>query len=353
VNLKHRAVLAPPSNLLNKIIFYPGTHGHYIEFVLNRLVTKHSLTVNPIDAGGTFHNATGNDTYVKNRYFKCYHPGTRSHPIDIDPIKEIKKDEFFIKINFGPDEDVTVQQLALRRGPNISIDLESITKNTYDKLMSLDSCDAVEIINNINQYSDITPYSNIKDPSWPDISSVDDFWNLPKDIVNECVNVFKFVPFYLDEAHPDAPRWVIRALFKSWFYSVPPSALEEFTVCNTTNFPNMYSLNLRDIYNVERFKQELLKIGTHYGLEFDLDYFSESIHNDYVAKVPNKNSRQLCKSVFDAVKNNISIPIAINISEESYVEYLCEKYFGVKFSAYREKFFKDTSELRKYIDDSQ
>jgi hypothetical protein len=336
------------SNLPIKIIFYPGTHGHYIEFVLNTLATKTKYVNNPIDPGGTFHNATGTVTYKKNRFFECYHPDQTLMKYNMDTIiKHIKEDEFFIKINFESVEDVTVQQLSLRRGPNISIDLELLTENTYNKLVS---AGLQGVIDNINRYSDITPYNKIKDPSWPDISSANDFWNLPENIINECVSVFGFEPFYLDEHNTNAPRWVIRNMFKSWFYQAPPSKTPDFTICNNTQFPNMYSLSLRNIYDIDLFKQELIDIGNYSGMDFDLDYFSESIHNDYVSKVPNKNSRQLCENVFDAVKNNIDILIILNISEESYVEYLCENYFKIKFPMYKKNFFETTGELRKYID---
>ena len=340
----------PNVNLPVKIIFFPGTHGHYVEFVLNTLATRTTIKSNPIDPGGTFHNATGTINYIKNRSFKCYHPGTKNHPKYLDPIQEINQDEFFIKIHFDAEEDVTVQQLALRRGPNISIDLESFTNDTYNKLMSMNCDDALEIIDNINQYSDITPYNNIKDASWPDISSVEDFWNLPEHIINECVNEFEIVPFYLDKNRTDIPRWVIRSMFKSWFYKSPPSKETEYADCNTQQFPKMYLLNLRNIYNVELFKQDLINIGNICNMDFDLKCFSEDTHQDYVAKVPNKDSKQLCNDVVDAVKNNKNLAIALNISEESYVEYLCEKHYNIKFSMFREKFFNDTDTLRKYID---
>ena len=344
-------------NLPIKIIFYPGTHGHYLEFVLNTLANKRKYVDNPIDLAGTFHNATdyGGDTYVKNIHFKCHHPGNFDRS-SVDPLKDLKQDEFFIKINFGPEENVTVQQLALRRGPNISIEFELLTGDTYNTLLNkVDTTDnsnttALEIIDNINQYSDFTPYNNIKNPDWPSINSVDDFWNLPEHIINTCVNVFNFAPFYLDKKNTNAPSWVLRDLFKSWCYQEAPSELTAFALCNNTQFPNMYSLHLRNIYDTALFKQELINIGNWCGLDFDLTYFSEDIHNDYVSKVPNKNSRQLCESVFDAVKNNECLPISLNIYEESYLEYLCEKYFKIKFPMFKKDFFKDTKELKNYID---
>jgi len=345
----------PKLNSPIKIIFYPGTHGHYVEFVLNTLATRNSNikigTYNPIDPGGTFHVATSNNFYVKNRFFKCYHPGpTDYHRMTIDPLQKINKDELFIKINFKDDEDVTVRQLVLTRGPEFCVDLESLTEDTYNKLKSIKSATALEIINNINQFSDIGSYANIKDPSWPDINSVADFWKLPDYIVNECTDTFGFAPFYLDQHNPNAPRWVLRALFKFWFYDDSPAKTPEFTACDSEYFANMYQLNLRDIYDVDLFKQQLLKIGNWAGMDFDLDYFSQVIHNDYVSKVPNKHSKQLCQDVFFAVKHNKNITINLNIIEESYVEYLCENYFNIKFSMLRNKFFNNTSELRKYID---
>lgn len=44
-----------------------------------------------------------------------------------------------------------------------------------------------------------TSYNNIRAESWPDCNTVDDWYNLPEYVKNECINIFKFSPELLAE----------------------------------------------------------------------------------------------------------------------------------------------------------
>ena len=55
----------------------------------------------------------------------------------------------------------------------------------------------------------LTNYSDIKDPSWPDIYSLDDFDNLPEEIRQECMETFGlYIPKHLSQLKTSKKIWV-------------------------------------------------------------------------------------------------------------------------------------------------
>lgn len=56
-------------------------------------------------------------------------------------------------------------------------------------------CNAeIEKLKMLNHKHFLDTYNNIKDPNWPALATVDDWNNLPENIVNECKNIHKFYP---------------------------------------------------------------------------------------------------------------------------------------------------------------
>jgi len=321
-----------------KIVYYPGTYGAYLEFVLNRCLLGEGLPdTNIVSKSNTCHDAVWALNMSKfniQDYFKSDHQW------------DIKANEKFIKIDFDASDDILVLQLLFKRAGNQNIDTNSLELDTYFTLVNLaNSCkEASKIINCINQYTDITPYDNIKDPSWPDITSVDDFWNLPKHIINECIDVFEFHPVELSARHPNAPRWVLRHMFKTWF----KTNLElPTTQMNTYNHhPGIYRLNLNNFYNVNLFKEELQKIRKYFNLDINLDYFSEDMYNKVITSSSlYKDSGRKCEQLIQSVYDRDHVPINLNVFEEGYISYLLEKNFKLSIPMEKKRFFSNTSEI--------
>ena len=311
-----------------KIVFYPGTHGNYLEFILNKLIFGDKINIsNPLGTLGTSHIQRTDSNYRAHNKFKCKF---------FDQNTVLSTDEHLILITVDPEDDITALQLNLKRGEDYNIDPDTLTENTYYKLinkfgpMGYSGIGPNTIIDHVNQYTDISPYYNIKDPSWPDIQSVKDYWNLPELILNECVTVFKFKPVCLSEQHPDAPRWVLRALFNEWFKDrswAPSIGLAPYF-----KFDHMYKLNLRKLYSVEDFQKELLCIENHFGLKFNFDYFSEDVHKQFISMVPYRDSSSECHRTVQSISDQIDIPINLNVVEEGYVNFLLETQFKVKLT---------------------
>jgi hypothetical protein len=325
---------------MHKIIYYPGTYGSYLTFVLNQCLSQTEFDkTNLVSEFNTCHDAVWKmrETPADTDQFISWHTAT------------VQDTEKFIVVDFDSNDDILVFQLLLQRAGNSNINTNEFEKNTYFKLIHhnepYEGMSPMMIIDRINKFSDISPYYDIKDPGWPDIYSVDDFYNLPKHIIEECDHVFDFSPFCLSETRPDAPRWALRQMFKMWFADAETLPSDEIKYYSQR--PNAYKLNLNTIYDLNAFKQELLKIGQYFDLNMNLTHFSTDVYDKVVANCTYKNTRSKCAQILDSVVNEISMPIDLNVFEEGYLVYQLEKQFDIIFPINKKHFFSNTSEIIK------
>lgn len=326
------------------IIFYAGTHGNFVEFTLNKVIYGDKIHMsNPLGVLGTSHLKRTDSNYQSHKIFKCEHLGEYDH-LTSKPC---------LKIDFDSSDDLFVIQLNLKRGEDYNIDPDTLEHMTYQKLFGKygpygkDFHGPDKIINDINKFTDLTPYYNIKDNSWPVINSVDDFYNLPKHILDECINVFGYKPIQITKDRPDAPRWVLRSIFKSWFLNrsnVPSNTMSLLGKHRPT-----YNLSLRKLYNTDSFKQEIVNIGKFFNVEINLDNFSDQVHRQFVDMVPYKESKFKCERIIKSIDNHEHFQIALNVVEEGYINYYIEQKFGIVMPEETEQYFKDTSELSAYV----
>lgn len=298
-----------------------------------------------------FHNATNEGTsheqmwgidwnlFKDEVHFRSHHQWERhlSH-----------ENEKFIKIDFDSKDDAFVWQLVMKRTGRASIDVDNICKDTFHKMIGHPHPEVRNIISRINAYKDISPYYNIKDESWPDITSVEEFYRLPKEVIEECQNVYNFYPVDLSASRPDSPRWVLRDLFKSWFKNKdtsPAGAMKQFDA-----FPNVYKFNLDSFYNFDSLQAELKNIKRFFDLDLKLDNFPKSFHDTFVSRVPFRDTRQQCDRILEAIDRREDIEINLNVFCEGYLDYLIEEKFCIKMPLHHEKYFSSSLKILNYIE---
>jgi hypothetical protein len=111
--------------------------------------------------------------------------------------------------------------------------------------------------------------------------------------------------------------------------------------------PNAYKLSLNAIYDVDKFKQELLNIGKYFNLDINLECFSTDMYYKVVKPSVYKNIRYKCEQIIHSVDHDIFIPIDLNVIEEGYLIYFLEKKFNIVFPLNEKHFFTNTSEIIK------
>ena len=328
------------------VVFYPGTHGNYVEFVLNKFLYGNQITMSsPFGHQlGTSHAPRQDPNYQEHKYFThSPWPWFTRQPARADNI---------VKISFDPCDDLTVVQLNLKRGEDDNIDPNTLEKNTYFKLVNAtgpEDNNPKHLIDRIQQYSSVEGYSDIKDNVWPDISTVEEFYNLPARIINECAKQFNFKPFQFDENHPDAPRWVLRDIFKNWFLDVnnlPSANMTEFD--NFSKQKKVYQIPLRHLYNIDQFKDELKNIEKYFNLTFE-DYDITDIHKEFVDRVPYLNSVAICNEILNSLKTETNIDINLTVVEEGFINAKIKEIYGVEMYSEDNNYFPTTDDLRKYV----
>ena len=331
------------------IAFYSGTHGNFLEFVLNKLTYGSQITMSsPVsNLLGTSHAQRTDSNYLKHRYFKCH--AWPAHKKLIDSFDKI------IKIDFNDAEYLTVVQLNLKRGEDYNIDPAAIENNTYFKLLNKYGANGPNgngpnrLADCIQKYSNLEGYNNIKDKSWPDISTPEDFYSLPSDIINECVNQFGFVPFQFDEHHPDVPRWILRDIFKNWFLdtnSLPSSNIEYFDKVYQNK--QVYSIPLRSLYNIDQFNVELNNIEKFFELSF-VEYDIENMHKDFISKLLFLASANNCQQIINSIKTKEKMIIDLNVVEEGFINAKIKQIYGLDLFTDDNNYFVDTEELSDQI----
>jgi hypothetical protein len=331
------------------IAFYAGTHGNFLEFVLNKLMYGDQITMSsPITGSlGTSHSQRKDPNYQKHRYFKC----------SAWPYQKKKQIDFFdkiIKIDFSNVDDLTVVQLNLKRAEDYNIDPDTLETGTYFKLLKKYGPDGVNgngpnrLADCIKQYSNLKAYYDIKGASWPDILTLEDFYSLPVDIINECVDHFGFVPFQFNEQNPDVPRWILRDIFKNWFLdtNLPSSSMEYFDKIYQDK--QVYSIPLRSLYNIDQLKGELSNIEKFFNLSF-VDYDITRMQEEFINKVPFLNSTKICQQIIDSINTKEKIDINLNTVEEGFINAKIKQIYGVDLYNENNDYFFNTEELGNQI----
>lgn len=330
------------------ISFIAGTHGNFLEFVLNKLLYGDAIDmVSPLSVNGlgTSHSQRSNLSYQSNRHFVNW-----SWPVYKNKIDEYDR---IVKIDFNEYDLLTVIQLNLKRGEDFNIDPDTIEENTYFKLQNKFGSEGKngngpnKIIDCILKYSEIESYNNIKASSWPIISSAEEFYNLPKHIIEESINVFGVEPLVFNDKHPHCPKYILRDIFKTWFYeNTFYTTNKEFDKIYNER-KQIYKINLRMLYDKDLFIEELNKIEKFFNLKFNYNFLN--FHNEFIDRVPYKDSLFRCRKIIDSLKTKEDFNINLNVIEEAYLNYILETEFNVKSVFLQKEFFKTTEELRQYV----
>jgi len=331
------------------IAFYAGTHGNFLEFVLNKLIYGDQITMSsPITSSlGTSHSQRQDPNYQKHRYFKCQ--AWPSKKKNIDSYNKI------VKIDFGNAEDLAVMQLNLKRGEDYNIDPDTLETGTYFKLLNKYGPGGAEengpnrLADCIQKYSNLEAYYDIKDKSWPDISKPEDFYSLPKNVIEECVEQFGFVPFQFNEEYPDAPRWILRDIFKHWFLDnnqLPSSIMNNFD--NVYQDKQVLSIPLISLYNIDQFKIELGNIERFFGLSFG-GFNIDNMHEQFLNKVLYLNSFKTCQQILNSIKTKDKMIINLNVVEEGFINAKIKQIYGTELFIEDNDYFANTTELSDRI----
>ena len=296
-----------------QIDFQAGAHGNFLEFICNFMcgVTGDSL---PFNSAGASHAKK----YIEKKVFFAKHYS----------FYNITLGKKVISIQIDEDDLLPLSQISLLRAGDYGYDNNYLEIDTYNKLNNnnyrwlLDN-----IIENFFKDQIKKSYNNVKDVSWPDIHTLDDFAQLPEHIRNECISVHNLELLELNKDHPDCPRHVLREFFQLGFENPAQQGFihQQRTMINYGD-RQVYIFPFRCFYDTDLFIDQIKQIASWAEIQYtQYDKIAE-IHIEFLKRQPYKHSKIKCDAIVQDIIHNKPFDSVQDLLEEAYINAQLKKY---------------------------
>ena len=289
------------------IDFQGGAHGNYLEFVCNKIA---GITVGtPFNSAGASHAKK----YTGKKIFYADHYSFWPRPMVFDKI---------ISIQVDTDDLLLLQQISLLRAGDFGYDNNQLEIDTFNKLNNRQYKWVLEnIVRNFFANQIQNSYNSVRDPTWPNVTTLEDFRNLPNWIKKECAEQHKLELLELSSDCPDCPRTILREFFQIGFEQPEISGfIFRQSQAKYDSTKQVYWWPYRCFYNTTEFLQEIKKVAAWANISYNCQDDIEELHNEFLQKQPYKNSKIKCNKIVEEIQNAM-IPNLIDITliEEAYV----------------------------------
>jgi len=337
------------------IDYQGGAHGNFLEFICNKYFTDlptENFNVMPFNHLGASHNKSS--SYHKSKLFEGLHSLTTFVEVR-EKFINLKNSEV-IYINISNDDLLPLSQVSLLRAGDFGYDNNSLEDNTYNKLNNIAYQSLLDNLNKTFFSSQIKDsYDAVKDPSWPDVATIEDYNALPIDILEECTQVHNLKLVTLNDKSPNCPRNILREFFKFGFKTPYNHGFisEQRKVLSQPTYSNndVFYFEFSSFYDVTMFKDELRRLGEFLSIDvivFDDEFYD--IYNEFISNNKYINSKKKCDSIINSILNdNSTIELNLDLMEESYIDAKIELQRDVQMPTDDITYFGTSSELRNYI----
>lgn len=291
------------------IDFQAGSHGRYLEFVCNRFLAQIPvITEKPFDQFGSSHakEYAGQEVFTSGHY-------------------ERLQDKRVLTIRISFNDLLPLSMISLLRAGNRHIDNENLEIDTFNKLNN-DLYSSVLTILLDGYFNDqvVISYNQVKSETWPDITSLNEFNQLPDWIKQECLEVHKLELLELSSENPNCPRYILRDFFKRSFDKPYGSGFMkiqnnlEYKNCDVFYFP------FGAFYSTNKFISIIKEVGSWSGYALkDEDKLIE-LHTEFLSKQPYKDSKKDCDQIIDNVYYGVNFTLPK-------MDLICEAYLSSQF----------------------
>lgn len=290
------------------IDFQAGAHGQYLEFVCNKIL---GLTEGmPFNSFGSSHDKmyTGKKIFYANQY---------SWSFGSIPFRSNK----IISIQIGIDDLLPLQQISLLRAGDLNHDVDYLEINTYNKFNTYQYRWVLEEIISAFFANQIqNSYNAVKDPSWPDVTTVDEFESLPEKIKKECREQHKLTLLTLSSDYPDCPKSILREFFQIGFAHPEKNGFIVRQQVKYDSTKQVHQFPFSCFYNMNNFLQEIKKIAEWAEILYTCQDDVQELHNEFLKRQPYKNSKFKCDNIIKQIQNNKVLEFGhLNLIEEAYI----------------------------------
>jgi len=322
------------------IDFQGGAHGNYLEFVCNKFLAGVLCNESPFNKIGASHSKG----YIGKKKFKSDHY--------FEQVGFQFSDSKIISIQINYDDLLPLSSISLLRAGDYGIDNDKLEINTYHKFNNqhyrwvLDN-----LVDKFFQTQIQDSYNAVKDDSWPNVFSINEFNNLPEWIRDECKNVHNLKLLQLTDQNPDCPRYVLREFFKIGFQYPDQAGFitqQKKMIYDSSN--DVWIFPFKNFYNLQDFLDQICLIGKWCGLPLHNLCELEKLHVQFLTRQPYKDSKKFCDQLIKKIyQQELFVLPKLDLLKESYISGELEKYYDCELSTERIEWYKHSKETLEEI----
>lgn len=294
------------------IDFQGGAHGNYLEFVCNKIAGVVEPEARPFNILGSSHE-------------KPYHSPQiffASHYSYIQDNRYPKIFNRFISIQVKTDDLLPLTQVSLLRAGDRGYDNNQLEIDTFNKLNNKDYKWVLDTLIDsffTNRISD--SYNAVKDPSWPDVHCLDDFYQLPDHIREECIHQHGLKLLELSEKNPNCPRSVLREFFQIGFQNpLDHGFMSQQQKVRYSPNDAVYIFPFGSFYDTKEFLHEIKQVAEWAGMIYDCEDQLALIHREFLTRQPYKDSKHKCDDIVKKIIGNEPLgALKVTMIEEAYI----------------------------------
>ena len=291
------------------IDFQAGAHGNFLEFVCNKIAGIVEAGVLPFNSYGASHQKPYQLPKIFCEGHYSYTP---------DPRKKFNK---VISIQIEIDDLLPLSQISLLRASDYQFDNDQLEFDTFNKLKIPDYRWVLDqLIDGFFTDQVRRSYDAVKDPSWPDVNSLDDFDQLPEHIRTECIQQHGLTLLELSAEKPDCPRAVLREFFKIGFQNpLQQGFLQRQQKIVYGMDDHVYVFPFRCFYDKSEFLNEIKKVADWAGIVYNCENEISLLHDEFLLRQPYQNSKQKCDQIVQSIRKDQPFDSTPTMLEEAYI----------------------------------
>jgi len=288
------------------IDFQGGAHGNFLEFVCNKVAGIDSNEL-PFNKHGASH-------------YKQYRAPKKFFADHYSFFNQEFKGSKVVAIKIHRDDLLPLSQISLLRAGDYGFDNNELHIDTYHKFNNKDYRWVLDIIINsffTNQIK--VSYNNVKDDSWPEVATLQDFENLPNHIKQECIEMHNLTLLELNADHPNCPKSVLREFFEIGFlYPEQHGFLQRQKQMVYNDAMDVFNFPFGSFYCTDLFIDQIKKIANWADIVYTDWQSVMSLHHEFLQRQPYKDSKLKCDDIVLQIIKGLPAP-SVNLIEESYI----------------------------------
>lgn len=281
--------------------FLPGSHGNYLEFICNKffnVMPDEYVNFIPFNEYGSSHHKLSE--YANNRVFVSFHSIACSSKWLLDEFRD-SRNGTIVHIDINKDDLLPLMQISLLRAGDMNLDNDCLEVDTYHKLNNDYYRSTLENLKRSFFEGRVKEsYNAVKDPSWPEINNLHEYYSLPELILDECENIHNLTMYELSEEYPNCPREILREFFAYGFRNSEQNGFmidqDRMKAQPQYKTHRVFNFKYSTFYNTKLFKNELERLSEFLNLPLNINDEFYQLHKTFLKKQPYKNAVSKCKN---------------------------------------------------------